>query len=320
MFYNYIALGIIFGISLAVGWEDIRYKKIRNNWIILGFALGFTLLATFYVIGLTKFDYIEKVALNTSISFLVGFAIWKGGFWPAGDSKLFTLLAFLLPLHYYWKSYLEYFPAFILLANTFFAFLIFMFFKIIFILSGKLWFFLREGNSLEKIKDIIREKIKKIAKIKIHSKNIIKFLSFFAFSILIYATINSFYFKQAFNPKSFLISMIVLGILRYLVKVYAKLYSQKSIAPADLKVRFNLADETIKSLKKNKETLKDIGKLRPEGLDERQVALIQKYFFDNKAEKMAIYKTVPFSLWLIIGAIITIAINTSLFQFLQSLF
>mgnify|MGYP006971713038 CR=1 FL=1 len=65
--------------------------------------------------------YWALVALNTTLSFGLGFLLWNLGLWAAGDGKLFGLLALLLPLSVYRYNYLNWFPSFVLFFNTFIA-------------------------------------------------------------------------------------------------------------------------------------------------------------------------------------------------------
>jgi len=66
-------------------------------------------------------SYWGHVAINTGISFALGFLLWTLGLWAAGDGKLFGLLSLLLPLAAYHDNYLTWFPSFVLFFNTFIA-------------------------------------------------------------------------------------------------------------------------------------------------------------------------------------------------------
>jgi hypothetical protein len=117
---------LILALGLVISYEDIRFGKIRNLWIIRGLIAGSALHGLFIVFynllpGNLSVDlsYIQLVILNTAIAFFCSILMWKMKVWSAGDSKLFTLFAFLLPLNYYANSFINYFPAMNLLINIF---------------------------------------------------------------------------------------------------------------------------------------------------------------------------------------------------------
>lgn len=74
--------------------------------------------------------------------------MWQLKLWSAGDAKLFAVYAFLIPLHFYSKSYISHFPSFNLLVN--------LFIPILFVLIvGALTTMLKEvWNSKNKIKKL----------------------------------------------------------------------------------------------------------------------------------------------------------------------
>lgn len=63
--------------------------------------------------------YFSRVMINTLIAFAVGFSLWWFGMWAAGDAKLFAVLALLIPLSSYAKSFWPFFPSYVLIFNTF---------------------------------------------------------------------------------------------------------------------------------------------------------------------------------------------------------
>jgi len=99
--------------------DDIRHKKIRNRLIVNGLLGGVALFSVGLLTGTVEWWYFREVLMNASLSFLVAFVFWQFSLWPAGDAKLFALFSLLLPLHYYWRSYLPFFPALALLVNIF---------------------------------------------------------------------------------------------------------------------------------------------------------------------------------------------------------
>lgn len=108
-------------IGIFCSYTDIKYGKIFNNSIKLSFIYIFFLyISLFFYQSLTREVYdIFPFILNGVIAFLLGFLLWHFKLWAAGDAKLFSVYAFLIPLQFYSKSYIKYFPSFNLLVNLF---------------------------------------------------------------------------------------------------------------------------------------------------------------------------------------------------------
>ena len=130
--YSFTAAALALGAAAA--WQDYRFGKIKNRLLLAGLAVGAIVYTGFTVALLAapggagaSGAYLRDVLLNTSIAFAAAFAMWKSALWSAGDAKLFTVFAFLTPLEYYSRGYMDYFPAFNLLVNIFavsFAFVV----------------------------------------------------------------------------------------------------------------------------------------------------------------------------------------------------
>jgi len=155
MIFNYFLLPMFFFVGLAVTYEDFRYGKIRNRWILLGVVWALSVYFLFFLwdlIGpsLTHFYYTHflhlgqdapmpifsippifflKVLMNSLIAFVVAFLMWRAKSWSAGDAKLFFVFSLLIPTTHYWKSYLPFFPSLALLVNIFIPLLLFLFLK-----------------------------------------------------------------------------------------------------------------------------------------------------------------------------------------------
>jgi len=319
--YNYLFLGAILLISVLVEIEDAKSKKIRNKLIVAGFLAGFLLFLAAYGFGIyNKFDYLIKVIINVAISFLAGFAIWRLGFWSAGDAKLFILFSFLLPLYYYQKTFLDYFPSFVLIINCFIAFLIFLIFK-----SFYFWF--KSAVDLIKNKKIrkeilteyLDEKKNKLIGFFKNKKIFLKMFFKISVGLLIYFILARFLFKSGFQPKIFFIFFFVFFAINALIGFYINKYSKEKIKIEDLRIQMNLAAETILKLKENKNFFKDLGVLRPEGMEGRQANLIKEHLSKNNVKEVYIYKSTLFSLWIIIGTLMTILLKGSVVQVLFNL-
>jgi len=124
-FLDIINLIPLFIIGTICSYTDIKKGKIFNKWIVLGFCLGFCfylslfLYNVFFIIQEVNSQYLLDIGRNTFIAFFVGYLLWNLKLWSAGDAKFFTLCSFLIPLKFYSKSYLPFFPSFNLLVNLF---------------------------------------------------------------------------------------------------------------------------------------------------------------------------------------------------------
>ena len=164
MLLDLLFLPALFYIGIVISYQDFKEGKIRNKWIVLGVVYGLIVLAgllvwNFAAEPVTEFyythieysgldnswqfvtirwDYFWKVLLNTTIALIVGYLLWYFNLWAAGDAKLFFVFSLLLPLKYYQQSALPYFPAFVLLINTFIPILLFLICQNLFYLFKKL--------------------------------------------------------------------------------------------------------------------------------------------------------------------------------------
>ncbi|MBI2134884.1 hypothetical protein HYU09_02760 [Candidatus Woesearchaeota archaeon] len=130
-------------VGIVTSYEDIKIGKIRNKWIIL--ALVYSLAAVLLTIVLLYMQnepissfYIKQYFTNMAFALFVGLLIWLSNLWSAGDAKLFLAYAALIPLSFYQFGYINYFPSFIVMINTFTPFLIFYLYRILFKTSTKL--------------------------------------------------------------------------------------------------------------------------------------------------------------------------------------
>lgn len=154
-YLDYLLLPMFFLLGAIISYEDVRYGKIKNKWIAIGaiwgaavylffllWLLAGPLMTNFYythIVNLPadaprpvftlRFSFLVRSLINSSIALLVGFLIWRAKGWAAGDAKLFFVFSLLIPIKYYWKSYLPIFPSFALLINIFIPLLLFLFFR-----------------------------------------------------------------------------------------------------------------------------------------------------------------------------------------------
>ncbi len=313
MIFNYLFLGLILFISLIICWEDIQYKKIRNKLILIGLFSGIVLFGSSYFLGWVDNYYLKIVFLNTIIALIISFLIWKMGFWPAGDSKYFVLIAFLLPIHYYNKSYLEYFPAFVLLVNIFVLFIGIILVKIIYFISKIFLAFSFKTNKKEfkqkmfQMADTFIVNLQKVNNWKKWGKGML-------LGGIIYFILSFFVYKQSINLVSFFMYSSVFSLFDVILNFYNQSFARKSIDVIDLQIRMNLVDELPSDLRKDKEKIEKIGNLRPDGLNKQQVKVIKEYYASKNLNQIYIYKTIPFSVWIFIGTIVTIILQRNIIQ------
>ena len=118
-------LPAIIALGLITSYQDIKYGKIFNKWVVLGilYALAVNLFLIIHAyfsptIGI-KSHYIIELITNFLFAVIVGFALWRWKIWTAGDGKLFIAFATLIPLTIYSIGYEEWLPSIVLLLNIF---------------------------------------------------------------------------------------------------------------------------------------------------------------------------------------------------------
>jgi len=126
---TYLFLPGIFIIGIMTSYTDFTLGKIRNKMIMFGLVYAFSI----YMLLILFWEGIlnEYVLLQTVINFLfaavLGYLMWDVGLWTAGDGKLFTAFAALVPVFLYNEaSYVPFFPAMNILINTFVPAFIFL--------------------------------------------------------------------------------------------------------------------------------------------------------------------------------------------------
>lgn len=180
MIISILFLPILFLIGLITSYEDFKYHKIRNKWIIFGIAWGLGLLIllffwnfvgtlvthffnknnAFYFayfkvsIFTVPLPFFQQSIINFIISIFVGYIIWLNKFWSAGDAKLFIVCSLLIPISNYWKSYLPLFPSMALLINIFVIVIFYIFFRSLFYWIKKIFVWIRFNRTIKLLKNI----------------------------------------------------------------------------------------------------------------------------------------------------------------------
>jgi len=138
MILNLLFLIPLFIIGIICNYTDIKYGKIRNKVISFGFIW---VIVLYIFLGIynqaflhqaENLQYLKDLVINGLIALLTGYLLWNFKLLAAGDAKLFTLYAFLIPPQFYSKAYFPQFPSFVLLINIFIPLLLFLSIKALF--------------------------------------------------------------------------------------------------------------------------------------------------------------------------------------------
>ncbi|MBI2558989.1 hypothetical protein HYW20_06730 [Candidatus Woesearchaeota archaeon] len=124
----YWFLPMVLFLGIITSYEDIKFGKIRNKWILV--AIVYSIIASSILFSLNYYDtnYLIKILANGLFSIIFGFAIWYANLWTAGDAKLFFAFTILMPIH---KPH-SYFFFLTYLSNTFIPLSIILLFYILF--------------------------------------------------------------------------------------------------------------------------------------------------------------------------------------------
>lgn len=302
---NYFLISAILFIGILVSYEDIKFGKIRNKWILIGLFIGIGV----HLIGLASnvfsWDYIFKVCLNAGLALFLGYLIWHFNGWSAGDAKLFFVFSLLLPLKFYRQNYLPYFPSFVILINTFFPFLVFSIGQSLFLFFKK--FFPCQG------KQLIKEKLEKIkygpkTSYSRYFKIIFGFFLFFLIFQIIRLEFGQY--PNHFNWGMAALFFLIFALGGFLRKVFQKNYFLILIF---LGIIFYL---TLKYfLFSHQEILDEFFHLIRGSIFFLVIFGLVSYwvsFYVKVGEK----KRLPFAIWLLLGVILTILCQGSLLRFI----
>lgn len=119
-----LAVFFVVVLGLVTSYEDIKFGKIRNKWVVSAIVLAFALLGLkVIIIFMTNYTmnvkYFTEFFMNFVVAFGLGVLLWEIKLWNAADAKLFLAYAALIPLSVYQLGYVNKFPSFVLIINTF---------------------------------------------------------------------------------------------------------------------------------------------------------------------------------------------------------
>ncbi|MBU2220070.1 prepilin peptidase [Patescibacteria group bacterium] len=252
MIFDILFLPFVFFIGLVTSYEDIKYGKVRNKWIILGLSWGLLIIVFFFIwyfvaspitryyhfeiqnlpdnspvsVFTVSLGYLGRVVLNAIIAFMIAFLMWRSDAWAAGDAKLFTVYSLLIPFEYYWKSFLPYFPSFVLLINIFIPIFLYLLIRSIVYFLRFLYLKISQPRVTEKKKLFDKKKIGE--RLKSMGVMLLGFISIFLFFGLLQKPI-----KNSFNiDVSSLQMFIFAGFIIFsgsLAKIFQKAITFKII-------------------------------------------------------------------------------------------
>jgi hypothetical protein len=109
----------------VTAFEDIKYGRIRNKWVVLSVGYSFVVVAILFFFSNEEIaPFLQRYALNMLFSFILGIILWAARLWSAGDAKLLLAYSSLLPPPLFaYTSY--FFPGLVLLSNVLLPYLLF---------------------------------------------------------------------------------------------------------------------------------------------------------------------------------------------------
>lgn len=125
-----VTIGVIVVFGAIISYEDIMKKRIRNKYLLYAIIYSIV-LNIIYVFLEGSLPYLKAFFINSLFSLFVGFLLWYVHLWTAGDGKLFFTYSLLVPLTTYINQSATFFPAYIILVNTFVPLFIVLFIKIL---------------------------------------------------------------------------------------------------------------------------------------------------------------------------------------------
>lgn len=313
--YFFVVLAAVMSVFIVV--EDIARKKIPNIIIMRGFGIGLLLYAIGLGSGTIAFPYFGDVLINACISLALGYLFWIVRFWPAGDAKLFAVFAFLLPLRFYWKSYVPYFPSITLLANIFicaYAALI----ARSFIHLGIL---LYEGDPFftklfPKVKEfLVAGGYRDIPK-KVSAASVSMFVLRISAMLLVIRYV--FNFRESWSFRLIWTALAGMSVWMSIAAIVRKYIADREVVLESLD-EIGVGSTPLIQPKDPvlfpKEFLKKLGSVKAEGLDGEQAAMFRAMLASKGIESVHTHRNMPFSPWIIIGLLVTILLNANIMQF-----
>jgi len=307
LLFNLIFLPIIFFIGFTTSYEDFKFSKIKNKWILIGLLYPFLIYLfswILYMLAIKKIippylgwiaSYLiwnfDKWCINLVISSLVAYLLWNFKLWAAGDAKLFICYSSLIPMGKYSRVYFNYyFASFLLLLAIFIPATIYLLFRSIF-------YFLKRFKLME-----IREKLSKLIKEKLRfnkiemGKVILGFVVFFLFFKILRKEFQNLIFKIL--PSQNILILASLLFFNPLSKFFKKNAKFIVIAFVVLIIYFG-----FKMVYSDKQFILETGDIFGRSISIMVLFPVFKKLIDLYEER-TLQKTTPFAIWMFLGVLI----------------
>lgn len=291
---------------------DIRHRKIRNKSVLAGFFGGMALFLVGFLSGAVEGWYLREVLVNSAIALVVGYVFWQFSLWPAGDAKLFVLFSFLLPLHFYWKSYLPFFPSMTLLANIFvcaYAFLLARSLLHLCVIIRRGYFF---PGLVTETKAFFRK------------MNVFTVIGGLAKMLAVFALMRHFFAPgqgtDSGAARAFLVGTSVWISVIYIVRRYITDNESYAVSVDSVRSGMSPLISAKNSEIFSKEFLKELGPVRAEGLDGEQAELVRERLRSERVDFLDMQRHAPFSPWILVGLSVTMFLSDGILQFFRTMF
>ena len=96
----YWLLPMILFLGIITSYQDLRYGKIKNKWIVFGLIyaiVAYHILFFFSENYSLNISHFYSLLLNGILALTTGFLLWFMRLWTAGDAKLFFVYMLLIP-------------------------------------------------------------------------------------------------------------------------------------------------------------------------------------------------------------------------------
>lgn len=343
----YWLLPMILFLGIVTSYEDIKFGKIRNKWIIL--ALIYSIAANIALFSLKYYDadYLAKLLINSLLSLAVCFLIWHLNLWTAGDAKLFFAFTALMPIY---EPY-SYFFFISFLSNAFIPISIVLFmhillkttakeklfyfkkafsakavFKIILFIFGFLWVISSVFGFIGLRSNIL---LSLFAVFSVHYfiERILKIETFY---IGLLMSLLRLIFDSSVYSLKFVGEFLMLALLFLIIRVFllsmGSGHFAREVKFAELKEGMIPAEAIFKSrgkyfkspaafsiigLAKGKNTGKFLFKNPARGLGKKEIKILRSLQGKSPFNTLKVQTTMPFGPFIFLGAVLTIVFHGS---------
>jgi len=309
-------LPMICFLGIVTSWEDFFTSRIRNKWVAIGLIYAFAiyiLSLIFYHLSLnldisfiTSLKNIfscllwnfDKWCINLIISIIVAYSLWYYKMWGAGDAKLFITYVALIPMSQYQIIYFNYyFASLFLLLGIFIPVTLFLILRSIIYFAKRVNFEEIRNKAPKSLKD----KLFKLDKPQL-AKTIFGFFVLFLFFRILRQDFQNLLSKII--PSEIILNqntlmLITLIVFRSLSRIFRKNLKFVSIIFIALMIylgfkMFYLQEQFV---------------LNMAGIFGRVILIMILFPIFRKIigihSEEIVQKTMPFAIWLFLGALIT---------------